>query len=117
MARLIDADSAIENIAQIARSDARQSRIGKIINMIEHMPTIEAEPVKHGRWKQTDETVWRAKEVDGEQNLELCIITAKCSVCERWSENVNDYSHRMIYRFCPYCGALMLDGGAENDSE
>ena len=46
--RLIDAKLLTTNIAQIAkncaRSDAQKALIGRILFMIEHMPTIEAEP-------------------------------------------------------------------------
>lgn len=46
--RLIDAELLTTNIAQIAkncaRSDAQKALIGRILYMIENMPTIEAEP-------------------------------------------------------------------------
>ena len=46
--RLIDAELLTTNIAQIAkycaRSDAQKALIGRILFMIENMPTIEAEP-------------------------------------------------------------------------
>lgn len=47
--RMIDAKLLSTNIAQIAkncaRSDAQKALIGRILFMIENMPTIEAEPV------------------------------------------------------------------------
>ena len=49
--RPIDAELLTTNIAQIAkncaRSDAQKALIGRILFMIENMPTIETEPVKH----------------------------------------------------------------------
>lgn len=52
--RLIDAEMLEKNIAQIAkncaRSDAQKALIGRILYMIENMPTIETEPVRHGQW-------------------------------------------------------------------
>jgi hypothetical protein len=48
--RMIDAKLLTTNIAQIAkncaRSDAQKALIGRILFMIENMPTIEAEPEK-----------------------------------------------------------------------
>lgn len=51
--RLIDANLLETNIAQIARkcarSDAQKALVGRILFMIENMPTIEAQPAKCGR--------------------------------------------------------------------
>lgn len=60
-------------------------------------------------WTNTDETVWDAKDKNGEQELEISIVSAKCSVCERWAEQVNKFppSPSMTYNFCPHCGAKM----------
>lgn len=63
--------------------------------------------VRHGRWLNTDETVWDAKDIDGKQQLEISIVAAKCSVCERWSEQVNSFPPYMKYELCPHCGADM----------
>lgn len=47
--RMIDVELLTTNIAQIAkycaRSDAQKALVGRILFMIENMPTIEAEPV------------------------------------------------------------------------
>jgi hypothetical protein len=76
------------------------------MQVIDLQPTIEPE-VRHGRWLNTDETVWDAKEIDGKQKLEISIVAARCSVCERWAEHVNNFSPYMKYNFCPHCGARM----------
>jgi hypothetical protein len=55
----------------------------------------------------TDETVYNAKDIDGEQKLEINIVSAKCSVCERWSEQVNVFPPYMHYEYCPHCGKKM----------
>ena len=51
---------------------------------INESPTIEAEPVRHGRWIEK-------------------IGRAKCSVCadECWADSAMEYS------YCPNCGAKM----------
>lgn len=86
--RLIDAELLAVNIAQIAkncaRSDAQMALIGRILFMIENMPTIESEPVKHGRWK-----------------LRCYGDYPYCSNCN------NEPKGREITLFCPNCGARM----------
>lgn len=62
---------------------------------------------EHGYWDNTNETVWDAKEIDGKQQLEISIVSARCSVCDRWAEQVNSFPPYMRYNFCPNCGARM----------
>ena len=78
-----------------------------MMNVIDEQPTIEAEPVRHGRWLNTDETVLDAKDIDGKQQLEISIVAARCSACGHWSEQVNQFPPYMHYKFCPHCGAVM----------
>ena len=61
--------------------------------IIDQMPTIEAEPVRHGRLE---------KSPTGNENYKYC---SECGGC------FYRPSPKVIY--CPYCGAWM-DGGAEN---
>lgn len=83
------------------------------LEYIKQMPKIEAEPLRHGRWNNTDERVWDAKEIDGKLQIEISIVAARCSACGHWSEQVNQFPPYMHYKFCPHCGARM-DGGNEN---
>lgn len=62
---------------------------------------------EHGYWANTNETVWDAKEIDGKQRLEISIVSARCSVCNRWAEQVNNFPPYMKYDVCPHCGAVM----------
>lgn len=62
---------------------------------------------KTGKWQHTNTTRWDAKDKDGKQELEISIVSARCSVCERWAEQVNDDPPYMKYNFCPKCGARM----------
>lgn len=68
--RLIDAELLTTNIAQIAkncaRSDAQKALIGRILYMIENMPTIEAED-----WISVEE---RLPEEDGTMSGYLVAI-------------------------------------------
>lgn len=58
-----------------------------VLDSIDAQPTIEAEPVRHGRWKSVG------------------LSSLKCSRCGY----IDDY--KMHYKGCPECRAKM-DGGA-----
>ena len=75
--RLIDADCLINSLKLYPH--------GSVIGAIEQAPTIDAVPVRHGRWNCDMSGAW-------------------CSVCGEYSEGE--------WNYCPNCGAKM-DG--END--
>ena len=62
---------------------------------------------EYGYWENTNETVWDAKDIDGNQKLTISIVSAKCSVCGCWSEQVNQFPPYMQYEYCPHCGKPM----------
>ena len=72
-------------------------------------PTIEAEPVKHGRWIPVDsysafggsEEVWR---VHGNPTA-----YHYCSECKEQSRR-DEFGDEILSKYCPNCGAKM-DGG------
>ena len=63
--------------------------------VIANAPTIEAEPVRHGRWV--------SDEAD---------ILFHCSVCETQISTSWDYDCDEMWNYCPHCGARM-DGDTE----
>ena len=75
----------------------------------EHQEKVLAigKPSTKSCWTNTDETVWDAKDIDGEQELETNIVSAKCSVCGKWAEQVNVFPPYMHYEYCPHCGKKM----------
>jgi hypothetical protein len=91
--RLIDADALlkeferrqeqqINNYCDCFLNDAHElsTEWNCVEDMVENAPTIEAEPVRHGKWSFP----WTSPE---------------CSVCrktQKWTSN-----------FCPHCGAKM----------
>ena len=89
--RLIDADALkirveighnMDGLLLIPMRDVKKS--------IENAPTIEAEPVRHGRWVHVDET---------EQS---------CSECGKhvcFEQNMD--GSFVVYKLCPFCGAKM----------
>lgn len=81
--RLIDADALLE----------RMKRTNRYFNVkfdIEEAPTIEAEPVRHGYWKNAN---GRPK-----------TYIRKCSVC---GKEAYFCGRGCSYKFCPNCGAKM----------
>lgn len=86
MARLIDADALMKNVGKIPQ--LRGITYGRMKKAVEETPTIDAEPVRHGRW------------VKGENWGVTC---SECSCLAIAHDGKN---------YCPNCGAKM-DGGAE----
>ena len=77
--------------------------VGEIMNAINSLPTIEADPVVHGEWEETD---W--VRFDGHDCIRYFNKGLRCSVCCHvfkkdllWNDN-----------YCPNCGAKM-DGKKE----
>ena len=95
--RLIDADALITLLKECQQLDWRNNiapiswnhALDNFIEVINDEPTIEAEPIRRGRWlKRTNEpkhTDWYS-----------------CSVCR----GQFDY----MWKHCPNCGAKMEDG-------
>ena len=101
MARLISAD-ALDNALTRLRfnADGELAHWGdrkdwclhgnEIEKLIADAPTVDAEPVRHGRWINVNEGKWNTVEV------------LKCSVCGE-ADNRMDRSDA----YCPHCGAIM----------
>lgn len=102
--RPIDADAFSEQYGNYySEEGSEEGFIGTVGELIAKQPTVEAEPVRHGRWK------WEKGYVG---------TMAVCSVCGSsprsfYSLPKNQIGRLPIYKYCPRCGARM-DGGAEN---
>jgi hypothetical protein len=77
--RMIDADA----LMKLARNNINRT---VDCNDIARFPTVEAEPIRHGRW------------------ISVGLASLKCSKCKY----VDDY--KMYYKRCPECGAWMYGG-------
>ena len=94
--RLIDADALMETIrgneypltSHLNSRDNGMFTIG-IQQAVDEQPTIEAEPVRHGRWIY----------INGREYL-----GPRCSSCQK------GYDYK--YNYCPNCGSRM-DGESE----
>lgn len=109
--RLIDGDLTVSDVSAlldrlIAATGEESSEYADIVELVKDavlkkigdQPTIEAEPVRHGRWIEPDsETIGKYRD-DG------CVAYYSCSCCKEISKT--------DYDFCPNCGAIM-DGGAD----
>ena len=87
MSRLIDVDAAIDRYyAEYKKQDICDGREDRnwLKRCIDEAPTIEADPIRHGRWERTS---------DG---------AARCTACKR-KMNPSQYG----YAFCGLCGAKM----------
>ena len=58
-------------------------------------------------WTDTDERVWEARDKDSCEETEISIVTAKCSFCGKWAEQVNTFLPYMHYEYCPHCSRKM----------
>lgn len=97
--RLIDGDALMERLVK-KKAGAANKRYTEGFNdalmrfrsMLSTSTTIEAEPVKHGRWLEVQEEQWLVES--------LVTIGYECSECGN-SEGWNKMN------YCPNCGAKM----------
>lgn len=97
--RLIDADALLEKVLDIPPYCGHCDGYGFVQldcvqDAVEYAPTIEAEPVKHGRWDNSG----RYKFADGS----LAIRCSECGACIH-EEEYEQY----FWNYCPNCGAKM----------
>lgn len=101
--RLIDADVIMVDLNDDA--DYADMLIKDIKEYIAEQPTIDAEPVRHGRWiiKSNPENGWYKITCSECGEDETAVAP-----CIGFMPNV-----KVIWDFCPNCGARM-DGGGKN---
>lgn len=94
-ATITEIDATIEGSLQRPEDVYIDKGLMMARTIIDKMPTIEAEPVRHGRW----------------------INDTFCSECNRFPVDVSvPISNQELTKYftrCPHCGAKM-NGGAEN---
>ena len=94
--RLIDADAFLANVKHAVYTDDLSTTIavGICEAHIMEMPTIDAAPVKHGRWEPSEKYFGYNK----------CSVCADCYIDPEWAMNGK-------WHYCPNCGAKMdLEG-------
>ena len=86
--RLIDADALLDKFYQ---ERPTITDVDDYYYLVEDAPTIDAEPVKHGRWDYySDSTFLRAH--------------YRCSNCKHPTHEHYAWND---FKWCPYCGAKM----------
>ena len=99
--RLINEDDVLEIVERVTNEavEGRQPKYliqPKIVCEIAGLPTIEAEPVKHGRWEHH------------------AGMNSKCTCCGNYFP-VAEFERRPFdVNFCIWCGARM-DGDSDDD--
>ncbi len=96
--KLIDRDKLYNTICKQSDLPDDVINVCEIRLAIINQPMVDAEPVRHGKWKPMDLTWGRS--------------IYYCTNC-RESLEVPTEMGKPIYRFCPSCGAKM-DGEKEN---
>lgn len=98
MSDLISREDAVETICKLSETVGAHDQnvmlvVASYLQNTKDFPTIEAEPVKHGRWRK----LYRG-------NYE-------CSLCgDWWTFSVPNTEIVQAFKYCPHCGARM-DGG------
>lgn len=90
MKRLIDADALIEAMTKFSNATGEDMTHGIFYAHI--APTIEAEPVRHGKWIVWDEII-----------AGIYHTVSECSECGF----TTDKMYREEMRYCTNCGARM----------
>ena len=71
--------------------------LGWLCGIINEQPAADVAPVVHGRWEA--QKYWKY-----ENKHSIQYHTNRCSLCHC------DVSSRLLYNYCPNCGAHMKDG-------
>lgn len=90
--RLIDADALIGEMHNVILEDGEDRRI--FYEVIQRQPTIDAEPVRHGKWLHPEE-----------EDEEYHTVSCSCSVCG-WKFNLYEDDIDGA-PYCAVCGAKM----------
>lgn len=91
--RLIDADTILNGELMVVSTVAYDA-VRAIIEKINNAPTVDAEPVRHGKWTHTK---WSNMRHD-----------YSCSLCGCRISGVDPFSlSATAYYYCPECGAKM----------
>lgn len=109
MSRLIDVDAAIGRYyAEYKKQDIYDGSQDRdwLKRCIDEAPTIEAEPVRHGRWViEKRHTVSRNPYID--DNYFASATCSECDFCIHAETKSFGYPDLNTTNYCPNCGAKM----------
>ena len=112
--RPIDADRALEIVRDQGIAHPNAYHLTNYATIIlREAPTIEAEPVRHGRWViEKRHTVSRNPYID--DNYFASATCSECDFCIHAETKSFGYPDLNTTNYCPNCGARM-DGGHSNE--
>lgn len=101
MKKLIELDAALDGVANILDYEIAKGNSGSIsrkgvVDMLTTLPTVDAVPVKHGRWIKWFEVVHDA----------YCISYAPHYKCSECNTEYDQYD-AMRMNYCPNCGVKL----------
>lgn len=101
--RVIDADVLLKDLTKAKREvNCHLPEVEKLFkglrDWIKDAPTVDAVPVKHGRWEQ----VFEERTIHGSH---CSAPNFRCSACKKWWFHNGECVKWMKY--CPECGAKM----------
>lgn len=106
MARLIDADAlekeTLKSLDNNPHSDATAKAMHRhehkhFLVMIDTQPTIDAEPVRHGRWETDEEDIKWGNSLKRKY----------CTNCGKRPHFDKEKREFVLSDYCPHCGAKM----------
>lgn len=107
--RPIDADIFRERLQDLAYDDWNQGIIksfadvcNEIIEIVEEQPTVNAVPVRHGKWINGTKEMLREYGYYERSDIKFC---SECKHEAYWD---TDYGQQ-LFDYCPYCGARMVE--------
>jgi len=75
---------------RLAKIPMEERTFRKAVEVAEDMPTIEVEPVKHGRWEEHPH----------QYGFVRCSVCRDCNIWGEWADGKK-------WNYCPNCGAKM----------
>ena len=100
--RLVDADELKKYPIRLDHYDKEHGDVNfvygieSVLEYVDSMPTIEAEPIRYGTWEHVDGYFGDAY--------------YRCSVCKKESYFSNHTPGEIGIQYCHYCGAKILSG-------
>lgn len=115
MTRLIDADEMVKSLMDMTFYDEEgytiddyEDRLAIVKSFVDPVQTVDAEPVRHGRWIEDGSFKYKnggrnseAKELFGTEWRTMRRV--KCSLCNK----ITLVDDTILYEYCPHCGAKM----------
>ena len=98
--RLIEADKQEIIIEELENICMNNEYVLELLAELKNQPTVDAEPVRHGKWIETEDNI-------------TFDTMYKCSECGEEFMLIDGTPTQNLYNYCPNCGAKM----GESDNE